>query len=223
VKKIDPNSERFAEFIYNSNLIEGIPELNFRDILQNTKNLATQKSSRTHIGALATILELARKQQNFDSKKLLEIHAKITSEQLVLGHPIAPRHIGKFRDCGVRIGFGIIPPPRKNDLRTFFRDFNCATKSIHSKNLFAILSEQHLIFERIHPFADGNGRAGRLLLLFQFLSAQFAGKISARVKIPVLENQKKENYYLAFRLFEGEKKELGVAQLAKFLENSTKN
>ncbi|MBS3015768.1 Fic family protein [Helicobacter pylori] len=36
------------------------------------------------------------------------------------------------------------------------------------KKLKAIL-EQHILFERIHPFSDGNGRVGRVLILYSVL------------------------------------------------------
>lgn len=32
-----------------------------------------------------------------------------------------------------------------------------------------ILAESHIFFERIHPFSDGNGRTGRMILMYQSL------------------------------------------------------
>src|SRR5699024_7472103 len=36
-----------------------------------------------------------------------------------------------------------------------------------------IISESHIVFERIHPFSDGNGRAGRMLLNYSLLEHDF--------------------------------------------------
>lgn len=214
--------ERFAEFVHNSNLIEQIPELDYPTILKDTQNLALQKPNRTHTAALATIYALAQEQKKLHLKNLLQIQGKITSEQLVLGHPIPAKYIGQIRDCFVRIGFLRIPPPQPSALKIFFRNFNQATKLITPKNLFQTLADQHLIYERIHPFADGNGRTGRLLITYQFFFAQFAKKISNKIPLPLILNRKKQNYYLAFNLFDKGEKLAAIARLADLLEESTK-
>ena len=218
--KTQTTPERFADFIYNSNLIEGIPELDYWTILRDTKKLMEEEKQRTHVGALAYIYDLAKKQKNFHLSDLLKIHEKIASEQLVLGHPIQTKHVGNLRDCLVRIGLGTIPPPRKENLSKFFHGFNRTIKNINSKNLFSTLSEWHLIYERIHPFADGNGRTGRLLIAYQFFFAQFAGKLSKRLKLPVILDSKKQQYYQAFQFYETDQKELAIKKLAGFLEKS---
>jgi len=56
-----------------------------------------------------------------------------------------------------------------------------------SKDLIALMSTTHATFERIHPFSDGNGRVGRLLMLAQALQAGFVP--------PIVLKEEKYAYY----------------------------
>lgn len=49
------------------------------------------------------------------------------------------------------------------------------------------IADFHVSFELIHPFGDGNGRVGRLILLLQCLKANYLPLI--------IENEKKMDYY----------------------------
>ena len=53
----------------------------------------------------------------------------------------------------------------------------------------AIIAEAHIGFERIHPFADGNGRTGRMLLNYSLLERDIA---------PLIINSKDKATYLRF-------------------------
>ncbi len=54
-------------------------------------------------------------------------------------------------------------------------NLNYKMKTLQDKEekLKAIL-EQHILFERIHPFSDGNGRVGRMLIFYSALEQNLA-------------------------------------------------
>lgn len=52
-----------------------------------------------------------------------------------------------------------------------------------------MIAEAHIVFERIHPFADGNGRTGRMLLNYSLLGHGFP---------PLIINSKDKATYLRF-------------------------
>lgn len=59
----------------------------------------------------------------------------------------------------------------------------------NAQEKISIIAEDHILFERIHPFADGNGRTGRMLLNYSLLQHGFA---------PLIINSKDKATYLGF-------------------------
>ena len=48
------------------------------------------------------------------------------------------------------------------------------------------IAEFHILFEKIHPFADGNGRVGRLLMAYQ--------AIQNNIVPPLIINESRDEY-----------------------------
>jgi Fic family protein len=67
----------------------------------------------------------------------------------------------------------------------------------------ADIAEFHIKFELIHPFADGNGRIGRLLMAHQAIANDFIP--------PLIENDHRREYLDALA---------DAVELEKFLEKS---
>jgi len=85
---------------------------------------------------------------------------KTTHERLLENRQ--PDIAGEYRNVHVRVGQDIPPKPAAvkplvTDLLT--EEVTTAVEAI----------EWHVTFEKIHPFADGNGRAGRLIYLWHCL------------------------------------------------------
>ena len=78
---------------------------------------------------------------------------------IILGKMIEPsRNQGGIRTVGVRVGHRICPPPAVvwEMLKDLIRDLN------RESNFLPL--DFYREFELIHPFVDGNGRVGKVLL-----------------------------------------------------------
>ena len=79
---------------------------------------------------------------------------------------------GLWRRVNVRIrGAGFTPPRMEKvllEMQKWVDEYR--KRDIEGENVFSLGAWMHFEFERIHAFADGNGRAGRLLLNLHFLN-----------------------------------------------------
>src|SRR3972149_5256979 len=73
---------------------------------------------------------------------------------------------GRYRTIGVQVGAYVPPPPGEVSglMREFLEWWNDDAPVLSPVLSSAIV---HYRFEAIHPFADGNGRAGRALALWE--------------------------------------------------------
>lgn len=105
---------------------------------------------------------------------------------LMLHQPLYPHEKGYFRACEVQVGghqgtpAGHVASAMGNWVETY--------KSAIKRE--AII-QAHIDFEHIHPFVDGNGRTGRLLMNWQLVKAGHEPM--------VVEEKAKQEYYQWFR------------------------
>lgn len=125
------------------------------------------------------------KQKKLDKIRLLRTHELLLSR---LNGKIA----GKVRRCKVYIGGEEALEYKKID-KELNDWFKFPVKTAKDARL------AHVIFEGIHPFEDGNGRVGRMLLNWQRLKAGIGLLI-------IHEGDEQMNYYRWFRFFEFDKR-----------------
>ena len=78
---------------------------------------------------------------------------------------------GQWRRVNVRIAGVRHVPPRMEKVVPMITEWEeaYAKRDMLGENVFSLAAWMHFEFESIHPFSDGNGRVGRLLLNLHFL------------------------------------------------------
>lgn len=144
-------------FTYNTNAIEGstITLEEARGIIQDKiaprKPLKDIKETESHA---AVFLEMLNNKEKLSTGLLLKWHKEIFGETK---GDIA----GKFRNYLVRVGDYIAPDWQ--DVEDLMRKFILFLQKVRM-NPAECAARAHYRFEKIHPFGDGNGRIGRLIM-----------------------------------------------------------
>ena len=162
------NEEFLTEYTYNSNAIEGNSltlretDLVLRGITINQKSLKEHLEVTGHKEAFDYVKELVSKNIEISEKVIKDIH------YLVLAHKKEDR--GIYRKIPVQIIGSLhklVQPyliiPRMEELLHQYKNSN--------EDIITKLARFHLEFESIHPFIDGNGRTGRLLINLELMKA----------------------------------------------------
>ena len=166
LKKITENPDILDYFYlsltYHSNSIEGsslsesdTATILFENASLSNKSLVEQLEAKNHQAALEYLFRYLVKKKPLNEELILKLHGFFMNA--------IRSDAGIWRNHGVRIlGTNV---PTANYLKIpvlmadLIRDINCTRKDI-----VAHISLIHSRFEQIHPFADGNGRIGRLLM-----------------------------------------------------------
>lgn len=147
------------------------------DAAHDVANTDDALTTLNYVSAYALGVEQITKQgqDGFTNELILALH-----RQLLNGHPRTTP--GEYRLVqnwigGMKIENAIyIPPPAEQipQLMTSLTRFmaNPFNEQVKAPSLFRRATIAHAYFEGIHPFLDGNGRVGRLLLPLLFLADQ---------------------------------------------------
>lgn len=178
------------ESVYNSNAIE-----NSTLTLEETERILLEQMLSRNV-SVREVFEAKNLARVTEYKRTKAKDSELSKDLILLLHQMLIGGIndaiaGRFREQGeyVRVGTHIAPAPEhvermidnilveySSDLGSYFLDK---------------IARFHLDFETIHPFCDGNGRLGRVLINFQLI----------QLGLPrlIIRNSEKERYYQAFR------------------------
>ena len=190
------NEAELSESVFNSNAIE-----NSTLTLKETEKILLDKevSRNVSVREIFEAKNLARVMEYFELKKN---ELSLTSETILLVHKMLIENIddniaGRFRTKNeyVRVGSYIAPAPEHVERMVD------AILSEYESNIddYPIdkIAKFHLDFETIHPFLDGNGRIGRVIVNFQLNKLGFPNLI--------IRDKEKKIYYQSFREYNDSK------------------
>jgi len=167
LQKILNNPDIYDQFIlsltYNTNSIEGstlseneTADILFRNKALINKSLIEQLEVKNHQSALEYLLNILQNTSNIITENLiLTLHSKLMNG--------IRQDAGFYRNHGVRIVGANVPTANYMKVPTLMTEL---IEKTHTNNHDIIMhcSKIHSLFEKIHPFSDGNGRIGRLLM-----------------------------------------------------------
>lgn len=160
---------------YNSNKIEGstltepdTAAVIFDNVALPDKSLTEQLEAKNHQTALTFLFERILKKEKVDESLLLRLHG-------ILMNGIRP-DAGQYRQHAVRI-LGVDMPTANYVSVPKLMTKLIAEKMKGDIDIIALSAQIHSEFEKIHPFSDGNGRVGRLLMNAMLLQQNFAPAI----------------------------------------------
>ncbi len=215
-ENFDNRYEAFcSQFTYNSSAIEGntltlqeTSQLLFDNLSPKGKSVREINEALNHKKAFDYILNY---KGDINKKFILELHRLVVKDTLKLE---LLEETGRYRSLQVYLR-GVDWRPCKpeevpREMQSLLSWYTKQKKKLHP---LVIASYFHTAFETIHPFVDGNGRVGRLLINFILHKNGYP-----MVNIP---NVEKQDYYLSLQeaQLNGNLRSF-VSLMIKFLKNS---
>lgn len=211
--------EFIIDYIYNSNALEG-NTLTLREtaLIISEGMTIPQKPLKDHIevighrDAFKYILTLANQEEPLSERIIKDIHSLILMNDNI--------NRGAYRSIPVIIEGSQIEPVKPNLILSQMSDLISEYQKVKgNRHIIESIADFHLKFETIHPFIDGNGRTGRLILNLELMKS---GLLPVNIKFA-----DKMRYYDSFDSFYETKKpsyltemiaEYEIEELEKYIE-----
>lgn len=152
-------------------------------ITANGKPFKDHLDILNHQQAIYYLIDLVKENQMLDESTIKNFH------YLILTKTDNERDAGKYRTMPVTISGAEHQPPQPFLVQPQMEElikWNTENQYLHPVERAAIL---HSKFVGIHPFIDGNGRTGRLILNLELMKAGF--------QVTILKADKRVDYYRA--------------------------
>ena len=185
------------ENTYNTNAIEG-NKLTLREtalVLQEGMTIAG-KPIKDHLEAIGHrdafeyMISIANDKEPLTEQRIKKMHSLVLMNDA--------HYKGVYRNVPVMIQGAMHTPPQPYliapQMEALIADYGDMKRN---KHIIEAIAEFHLRFEAIHPFIDGNGRTGRLIINLELIKEGY---------LPVdIKYADRDKYYACFDDFHGEK------------------
>ncbi len=207
------NDNFLVEYTYNTNAIEGntltLQEtaLVLEGVTINKKPLKDHLEIIGHKEAFDWVIEMLKSKAKISQCFTKEIHSLVLMNK--------KKDAGVYRKVPVCINGASHTPPQpyliESQMEELMENYPKIKKT---KHIIEAVSLLHIIFEGIHPFIDGNGRTGRLLINYELMLSGY----------PPIDIKYKDvkKYYEAFEQYHTGSKDISgmVFLVAHYLEES---
>ena len=160
--------EFLTSYTYNTTAIEGSTltlqetALVLEGITIDKKPLKHHLEVIGHKDAFEYVEELIKEKEEFSEKVIKEIHSLVLMDRR--------EDRGVYRRIPVYISNTNYQPPQPYLIPKLMEDLILKyQKQLTQCHIIVAIANFHIQFESIHPFIDGNGRTGRLLLNFELM------------------------------------------------------
>lgn len=192
IRQLSKRPDLYDQFLlsltYNTNRIEGStltePEtaaILFQNSALRDKSIIEQMEVKNHQAAFSFIFRHVAEKMPFSEECILRMHA-------ILMNGIRD-DAGRYRSHAVRIAGAHVPTANYLKVPDLMKELISTIIKNDSTDIIGFSARTHSRFEQIHPFSDGNGRVGRLLLWAMLL---------ARDIVPAVISQEYRRYYIMY-------------------------
>jgi Fic family protein/DNA-binding XRE family transcriptional regulator len=185
LKNPDIRDQFVLKLTYNSNSIEGntltepdTAAVLFENVALPNRSLIEQLEAKNHQTALNYLFDHIFKGEAINEDLILKLHGILMNG--------VRSDAGFYRDHAVRITGVNVPTANYMKISELMLEV-IAKAAEQNSDIVAVSAGVHSQFEQIHPFSDGNGRVGRLLMNAMLVKADFAPAI--------IKQQQKQLYY----------------------------
>ena len=155
------------------------------EFLRESNHLEREYSKKALNDAIKAWSYAVENRERLSLPYILDVH-----RNLIQG--VNPKIAGRLRRNVVYVGGDKKESPKPGELEEEIGDWIKDYYRVKNRMTYVYIKKLHVDFEKIHPFGDGNGRVGRILMNVQMIN-------SGLPLITIHEGIEQQEYYRWFK------------------------